>query len=274
MDHIQKLGIGSEATGKGKKKEQTRSEAEPATNQIVIQKFDEDFKIDYDASVKDVRNYILCCVVNNVQFTASNMKDFLQFQTKLHDTTCKKRELATIATHDLDRIASKNLRYAAKHKDMVKIQPLGRGEKMFSGSEYFEVLKHEADAIRKEKKRSQVTGVYKFLQLLEDKSHFAFLEADTGVCLSLPPLTNSESTKMSLTTKRLLIEVTSHHSAAICNKVMSELISKLNEMCHAMDSNTLELQQVKIVSNNSVSVYPSKVDLTELENSNTQIIRT
>ncbi|KAG5671827.1 hypothetical protein PVAND_002002 [Polypedilum vanderplanki] len=275
IDHIQKLGISSESSTKENDKKQTKSESEQKMNEIVIKKFEDDFKIDYDPSVKDVRNFILCCIVNNLQFTPSNMKDFLQFQTKLHDTTCKKRELATIATHDLDLINSKNLRYAAKHKDDVKIQPLNRGDKMYTGSEYFEILKQEADSIRKEKKRSQVTGVYKFLQLLEDKSHFAILETDTGVCLSLPPLTNSENTKMSLNTKRLLIEVTSHHCAAICNKVMSELVSKLNDMNHVMEINTLELQQVKIVvTDGSIkTLYPSKIDLNELENSTTKIIR-
>jgi hypothetical protein len=278
MDHIQKLGTSSGASsGKQGAKEQTKSE-ERVMNQIVIKKFDEDFKILYDVSVKDVRSFILCCVVNNLQFTAATMKEFLQFQTKLHDTTCRKRELATIATHDLERIASATLRYAAKHKDFVKIQPLNRNEKVYTGTEYFESLKHEAEVLRKEKKRSQVSGVYKFLTLLEDKSQYAFLETDTNVCLSLPPLTNSENTKMSLSTKRLLMEVTSHHSAAACSKVMSELISKLSEMANATENNTLEIQQVRIMNpldGSLKTLYPSKTDLIELESSNTtQIIRT
>ncbi|KAL7020870.1 hypothetical protein ACKWTF_011660 [Chironomus riparius] len=277
MDHIQKLGISSfESSAKSdSKSKQNKSESDPEQKKIVIKKFDDDFKIEYDQTVKDVRGFILCCLVNNLQFNAGNLKEFLQFQTKLHDTICKKRELATIATHDFKLIQSKHLKYAAKHKNNVKIQPLNRGEKIYSGSEYFEALKNEAEAFRKEKKRSQVTGVYKFLQLLEDKAEFAFLETDSHVCLSLPPLTNSENTKMSVNTTQLLIEVTSHHNAAICSKVMQELISKLNEISHAMGNNTLELQQVKIVGNDGVlkTLYPSKIDLKELENDLLQIIR-
>lgn len=276
MDHIQKLGISSEGSVKlDPKDKQNKSESDLEKRKIVIKKFDDDFKIEYDQSVKDVRGFILCCLVNNLQFNTANLKEFLQFQTKLHDTICKKRELATIATHDFKLIPSKQLKYAAKHKDEIKIQPLNRGEKIYSGSEYFEALKNEAEAFRKEKKRSQVTGVYKFLQLLEDKIDFAFLETDSHVCLSLPPLTNSENTKMSANTTQLLIEVTSHHNAAICNKLMQELISKLNEISHAMGNNTLELQQVKIVGNDGIlkTLYPSKIDLKELENDLLEIIR-
>lgn len=276
MDHIQKMGISSENSAKGNQRtKQNKSESDPEQQKIVIMKFDDDFKIEYDQSVKDVRGFILCCLVNNLQFNANIMKEFLQFQTKLHDTICKKRELATIATHDFKLIASKHLKYAAKNKNDVKIQPLNRGEKLYSGSEYFEALKNEAEAFRKEKKRSQVSGVYKFLQLLEDKNDFAFLETDSHVCLSLPPLTNSENTKMSANTTQLLIEVTSHHNAAICNKVMKELISKLNEISHAMGNNTLELQQVRIVGNDGIlkTLYPSKIDLKELESDMLQIIR-
>ncbi|XP_070503560.1 leucine-rich repeat-containing protein 47-like [Chironomus tepperi] len=276
MDHIQKLGISSEESAKSNQKsKQNKSESNPEQREIVIKKYDEDFKIEYDQSVKDVRGFILCCLVRNLQFNASTLKDFLQFQTKLHDTTCKKRELATIATHDFKLIPSKHLKYAAKCKDEIKIQPLNRGEKLYSGSEYFEALKNEAEAFRKEKKRSQVTGVYKFLQLLEDKTDFAFLETDSHICLSLPPLTNSENSKMSVNTTQLLIEVTSHHNAAICSKIMQELITKLNELNHAIGNNTLELQQVRIVGNDGIlkTLYPSKIDLKDLESDLLKIIR-
>lgn len=269
MDHIQKFGI-TVNTGSLEEKSKSKTESETKPSRIEIKKFDEGFKIDYDISVKDVRGFILCCVVNNLELSTTALKDFLQFQTKLHDTLCKKRELATIATHDLNLIPSKHLRYAAKHKDDIFIHPL-KASKALSGAAYFNKLENEAEAIRKEKKRNQVTGVYKFLDLLKDKNEFAFLESvvDNKV-LSLPPLTNSEITKLSSDTKHMLIEITSHFNAAICNQVMLEMIKKL----HQIMNNTLELQQVKITSpDGSVkTLYPSKVDLRELDDE-IQIIR-
>jgi len=41
-------------------------------------------------------------------------------QTKLHDTTCKKRQLATIATHDMKAINSP-LKYEARMPSVMKV---------------------------------------------------------------------------------------------------------------------------------------------------------
>jgi hypothetical protein len=41
-------------------------------------------------------------------------------QTKLHDETCQKRTLATIATHDLDNIKS-NLIYEAADPEQIQV---------------------------------------------------------------------------------------------------------------------------------------------------------
>lgn len=281
MDHIAKLGLASLAQSDSDSKKDSKSKKpEPAPvpkgNQIVISKYDESFKIVYDPSVKEIRNFILCCIISNVTLTAASLKEFLQFQTKLHDGLCKKRELATIATHDLGLIPSKVLRYAAKAKEEIKIQPLGRGI-VITADEYYCKLKAEADAIRKEKKRSQFTGIHKFLHLLDDQKNFAYLESDSGT-LSLPPLTNSEVTKLSLNTKKILVEVTSNSNAAICNQVMSAILSKALDMNFSTaneDSKLLELEQVRIVDveGNLKNVFPSKVDLHELENEETNITR-
>lgn len=275
MDHITKLGIsppkeeGDEKNGS--KKKAPEPEVVAKSNKIVIKKFNEEFKIVYDPSVKEVRGFILCCIVNNVQLTTQSLKDFLQFQTKLHDGVCKKRELATIATHDFDFILSNTLRYAAKSKGDINIMPLGR-HKDITADEYYNKMKDEADAIRKEKKRSQFTGIYKFLHLLDDQQNFSFLATDTGTTLSLPPLTNSEVTKLSTNTKRILVEVTSSTNEGICSIVMNQLAAKLLEMS---ETKTLELEQIRFVNvdGNLKTIFPSKVDLKDLENETTEIVR-
>ena len=69
----------------------------------------------------------------------------------------------------------------------------------------------------------------------------------------------------------MLMEVTSHHNAAICNEVMLELIKKL----HHIMNGSLELQQVRIVTSDGTlkTLYPSKIDLKELESEETKVIR-
>lgn len=280
MDHIAKLGISppSDAPSNDKKAKAAPEPVTPAkSNQIVVRKCDESLKIVYDPSVKSVREHILCCVIANVHLSAPALKEFLQFQTKLHDGVCKKRELATIATHDLDLLPTKSLRYAAKSKNEIKIQPLGR-PKVITASEYYNKLKDEAEMIRKEKKRSQYSGIHKFLHLLDNQENFAFFETDTGTALSLPPLTNSDVTKLSINTKRILVEVTSSNNAGICGIVMNQLLAKALEMNFSAtedDTKTMELEQTRIlqVDGTLKVLFPSKVDLKELENETTSITR-
>ncbi|CRK90186.1 CLUMA_CG003900, isoform A [Clunio marinus] len=287
MDHISKMGLTApledkEKKSNGKKENSTQEITQKniaKLHQIIVKKANENFKIVFDPSVKETRGFILCCIVNNLQLTSSILKEFLQFQTKLHDGICKKRESATIATHDLDLIQSQSLRYSTKLKDDIMIHPLGRS-KVVTASEYYNNLKSEADVIRKEKKRSQYTGIYKFLHLLDDEENFAILETDNGVVLSLPPLTNSDVSKMSANTKRMLIEVTSSVNAAICHQVMSAMLIKTFELCHSQvdgddGKKILEIEQVRVVNIDGglKTIFPSKVDLVDMENERTQIIR-
>ena len=193
----------------------------------------------------------------------------MQIQTKLHDSLCGKRELATIATHDLDEIKTATIKYTARSKNDINIIPLGR-MKLMTAEKFYQDLKLEAENYRKEKKRQNYTGIYKFLYMLEDKETFACLEDASGNVLSLPPLTNSENSKISLKTKNILIEVTSNTSALICKQVMETLLEKTLsiDLCRSGEEmppkdKYLHLAQAKVldVEGNVKTIYPSKVDL-------------
>lgn len=60
--------------------------------------------VDVEPSVKTVREHILCCVIQDVKFTEELYKKFIQLQNKLHETVCERRNAATIATHDLNKL--------------------------------------------------------------------------------------------------------------------------------------------------------------------------
>lgn len=281
MDHISKFGVTCSVDNVIKKvSKASLNENSAITSQITINKFDDSLKIIYDDSVKNSRNFILCCIISNVNMTPASFKEFISFQTKLHDTLCDQRKLATIATHDFDLLPSKTIHYVSKMKDEIQIQPLGR-HKMITVDEYLRCLLAEAEALRKEKKRSTYSGVYKYLNHFPDifkQPEFAVLQSDTGITLSFPPLTNSEITKMSVNTKKILIEVTSGTSAKDCDLVMTALIQKALELSFCSqgdDIKKLELQQVKILNSdgNMKTIFPSKVDLKSLEEASVEIIR-
>lgn len=74
---------------------------------IRVKHADEDgIKVVLKEDVKNIRPHIITCIITDIAFTPELLKKFIQLQTKLHDTVCEKRNAATIATHDLNRIVS------------------------------------------------------------------------------------------------------------------------------------------------------------------------
>uniref|UniRef100_A0A8D0H212 Leucine rich repeat containing 47 n=1 Tax=Sphenodon punctatus TaxID=8508 RepID=A0A8D0H212_SPHPU len=178
--------------------------------------------------VKEVRPYIVCCVVKGMNLKPGNaLKRFLSAQTKLHEDICEKRTVATIATHDLQLIKGPLL-YDAQPPDELKVVPLGRKE--IKEKVLVRQLKLEAEEQRKQKKRQNVSGLHRYLQLLDGKENYPCLVDAEGVVISFPPITNSERTKITKTTCGLFLEVTSAVSLQICKDIMDALILKMAEL--------------------------------------------
>ncbi|XP_055624005.1 leucine-rich repeat-containing protein 47-like [Toxorhynchites rutilus septentrionalis] len=170
------------------------------------------------ADATSIRSFVVHCIVRD--FTITSMRKFLQLQNELHDSECGRRELATIATHDLAKVKG-NVRYLADLGENIQITPLGAKAKV-TAAKYFDDLKKQAEAIRKEKKRSTYSGIHKYINLLEGKvfPHFS----DEEKVISLPPLTNCDETKVSPETKDFLLEVTGSVSMDCCQRVMVALL--------------------------------------------------
>lgn len=110
----------------------------------------------------ETRPFILCAILRQLDLeTPGNIKKFLNIQTKLHDEVCQKRTLATIATHDLSHVKG-GLVYEAADPEKIELVPLGR-KYPISASEFYGKLMDEAEAERKQKKRNQLSGIYKFV---------------------------------------------------------------------------------------------------------------
>lgn len=233
--------------------------------------------------VKDVRPYIVCCIVKRLNLTTDTLlKKFLVMQTKLHEGACAKRTIATIATHNLPSIGDSKLCYDAKEPDLFSITPLGRNVEV-TALQLYKHLKSEAEDIRKEKKKNQVSGVYKYLTLMEKLDKFASLsKSSDGTVISLPPLTNCEETRMKIGENDILLEVTSSQNLGSCKNIMDKLLQHMvneglcscrerdffsdssdDEEIHEPELPTLIVQQVRINdSNGKLKVmYPSKTDL-------------
>uniref|UniRef100_A0A182R8P2 B3/B4 tRNA-binding domain-containing protein n=1 Tax=Anopheles funestus TaxID=62324 RepID=A0A182R8P2_ANOFN len=178
-------------------------------------------KVTFTPEARANRPYIVLCIVRS--FPVTNMRKFLQLQNALHDNECGRREVATIATHDLAKVKG-TIRYHAAPPAEIHITALGNAAQgKVTAEKYYADLCHQADQLRKEKKRNTFSGVHKYITLLTDKELFAFLSDEEKV-ISLPPLTNCDETKISPTSTDMLLEVTSTVGHGHCVRIMNALL--------------------------------------------------
>jgi len=269
-----KKGGGKKGKKGSKNKDVDENEVEDMCDTLSVMGLDDKFpEVAVSDSVKEIRPYIVICFVTDLDLSGDNLKKFISLQTSLHKTVCENRTLATIATHDLDKVVtddSNSLIYTAKNPVDLKIVPLSlpvevQADKLVSG------LKSEAEALRKEKKRSQVTGLHQYLHILESWSAYPCLLDSVGErVISFPPVTNSGDTKISQETRSVMIEVTSSTKLGDCKKVMDCL---LTEMVGSLSEKITVVQgKVKGEEGELRVTYPSKTDL-NIEKTNFKVMR-
>ncbi|KAF6109926.1 leucine rich repeat containing 47 [Phyllostomus discolor] len=174
-----------------------------------------------------------------------------QFHTKLHEDVCDKRTAATIATHEL-RAVRGPLLYTARPPPDLKIVPLGRKE--VKAKDLVRQLQLEAEEHRKQRKRQTVSGLHRYLHLLDGKEQYPCLLDADGDVISFPPITNSEKTKIKKTTSDLFLEVTSATSLQICKDAMDALILKMAEI----NKQALESKEEGAVSDAETDATPGQ----------------
>ena len=81
-------------------------------------------------NARKVRPYLVCTVIRGVALaTEDSMRQFISLQTKLHDSVCKRRRSATIATHDLAKVTPP-ISYLVSPATDVAMTPLGWSEEV------------------------------------------------------------------------------------------------------------------------------------------------
>ncbi|KAG9482017.1 hypothetical protein GDO78_010969 [Eleutherodactylus coqui] len=178
---------------------------------------------------------------NLIQELGAEVGHLAALKTKLHEDLCDKRTLATIATHDLQRVKGPLL-YDARPPKEFTIVPLNRKE--INAKELVRQLQLEAEEQRKQKKRQNVSGLHKYLHLLDGKENYPCLVDSENAVISFPPITNSDKTKIYKSTQDLLLEVTSSSSLQICKDIMDALIAKMAEL----NKFTLENKEEEVTS--------------------------
>ncbi|XP_075218430.1 leucine-rich repeat-containing protein 47-like [Lycorma delicatula] len=230
------------------------------------------FEVMVSSTVKSVRPGIICCVVRSVTFTEDTMRNFIKMQNTFHDTTCNKRQKASVGTHDLNRIKSP-LKYVAIAPTDINFVPLG-GTESCTASDFIASKKLEAEQLKKDKKRNCQTGIYKYIYMVDGNENCACLmDADDNV-ISFPPITNTDVSKISLDTKDMLVEVTSTVEKKVAREIMDKFIKELFKVNIGKkvddDSSLLDVEEVLIIPEKGPKLhYPFDGDLHFPQSSNT-----
>ncbi|WP_175517359.1 phenylalanine--tRNA ligase subunit beta [Planctomicrobium piriforme] len=158
------------------------------------------------------RPFIRCAVVETPPVNDVMLVSLMKLQEALHWGVGRDRKLASIGVYDLDTIQSP-FTYTTLDPDAERFEPLGRGGEPMSGREILE-------------KHPKGIG---YARLLADHQRYPVLKDARGTLLSMPPIINSEATKVKLGSRRLFIDVTGISLSAVV-KSLDTFVSSLVEM--------------------------------------------
>ena len=218
--------------GKGKLPQYKLSK--PATKQQIIVK----------PETKQVRQYVVGAILRNIKFDVQSYNSFIDLQDKLHQNICRRRTLCSMGTHDYDLVADGPITYEAHAPKDIKFKALKQKEEM-NCVDLFKTLKDEPSGKLK-----------KFLHIIEDSPVYPVFYDQKRTVLSLPPITNSDATKISQNTKNCFIEVTGTDLTK-CKIVLAILTSHFSVHCEGASKFTVEPVDVIYEGNSEMGTIES-----------------
>lgn len=150
-------------------------------------------KLFVEESVKKIRPFCVSGIIRNVTFCQESYDSFIDFQDKLHHNLGRKRELVSIGTHDLDKTKGPYF-YRAKKPEEFSFKSLNQ-EKEMTGKEMLEFYKKDLN-------------LKSYVELVENSDVIPLIMDSNDNILSMPPIINSDLSKITLNTKNIFIDIT------------------------------------------------------------------
>ncbi|SCZ89549.1 BZ3500_MvSof-1268-A1-R1_Chr9g10450 [Microbotryum saponariae] len=182
-----------------------------------------------------IRPYFASAILRNVSFDAVSYASFIDLQDKLHQNLARKRTLVAVGTHDLDKIDAGDITYEALPPTEIKFAPLNK-ETEYTAVELMQLYKVGPVQSQDDKHLSR------YLHIIEDSPVYPIIYSSTRQVLSMPPIINSNGTKISVDTKNIFIDVTATDETKL-QVVIDILVTMFSEYC----STPFEIEPVKIV---------------------------
>ena len=188
-------------------------------------------------SVIPVRPYVMCAILRGISFDDESYKSFIDLQERLHLTLARKRSLCSIGTHDLSKVSAE-FSYEATPKGEIDFLPLAHHDRgNLKGSaieEYYKNDKH----------------IGQYVPLISGGDNFPVVYDSKRTVMSLPPIINSDFSKISQDTKDIFVEVTAvdYMKATL---VLNMVVAGFSGLCK-------DIESVKVK-------YPEKLEWLESE---------
>ena len=177
-----------------------------------------DYQVTVDPSMskpESYRPYITCAVVKNISFNDDSLKNIMKLQENLHWALGRDRKFASIGVYNLDKIKNK-INYKSVSNDGIKFVPLG-------SVKISDEFKKTPGEILKEHPKGMA-----YAHLLSALKKYPILVDEAGTVLSMPPIINSEDTKVTIDSTDVFIDVTGLNSEVI-NKALNIMLSSMKE---------------------------------------------
>ncbi len=172
-------------------------------------------RVAVDPSVREpgsLRPHIACAVLTDVVLDQDAVKVLMKLQENLHWALGRNRKLASIGVYDLDTV-SPEIEYTTEDPDRYAFVPLG-------------VSDGRASSLRAILEGHPKGRAYR--HLLDGLARFPILRDREGRVLSMPPIINSEETKVVASSRRLLIDVTGMGERVV-QRTLNILVTSLME---------------------------------------------
>lgn len=199
--------------------------------------------------VARIRPYFAGAVLRNISFTPESYANFIDLQDKLHQNLARRRTLVAIGTHDLDTIQAPFSYEALPPKD-IKFAPLNK-EQEYDASQLMELYESDKHLSR-------------YLHIIRDSPVYPIIYDTNRQVLSMPPIINSNHSKITLDTKNVFIDTTAIDETKL-SIVINIIVAMFSQYC--AEPFTIEPVkvvypdgQVKVTPDLSNTRFPASVD--------------
>lgn len=191
------------------------------------------------------RPFIACAAMTLPAVDETSLIAIMKLQENLHWGVGRDRKLASIGVYDLATITPP-ITYRTIDPDKDPFVPLGMPGKKMTGRQILE---------------SHPKGVA-YTELLADHKRYPALVDSKGQVLSMPPIINSEETKLKQGTTRVFIDVTGISQAAV-TKSLDTLVCSLAEIGGKIETVTIADADGKQRTSPDLAPRTTQVDLAE-----------